>query len=530
MKAIFFPGAEIPTRICPHRHGARMTYTEQTDSIFGSSRYAIEYYAHKYNARVGAFISKYNGQLTEIESSQLYGACKFDVYFPTFLWLNPSTGVIEPIPDFEATAWSQKGIAAFGHVEDGVSKINGVPVTVGSPKGLRTPAHGAQMYAYSNGRYGWRDSAFGDSRGFELLGVIKDMGDWYKGLLGNEPVAMSYSLGSDGGSEVGIVAFLQARNSGYTVAGNEPVAETWYGKDGNGNYLGYPGKEVTRDDLSSRPSSSRWYDSVYSGGKTKEQSLRGVSELVALTLRNGGWANNFTHWHNLQGQADEEMRLHAYDDYFSAISRAAGDNHVHFCSYGEASEYLFYRCCVDNIAAYRKGNRVAVALSVVDNFKNSVLSGSGLDGKLPLGRIKTPISIEVDLTGTFLEGRNVRTTYGKAIDSGDNKVIVEIPFPSRGQGVVEIEIFDNIQPEWKSPGKPFISNLVEKDGDVTFMTNHPCHSCVFEITDIDNIALSQRNMGDLKTGHHFSFAKSEGKKYAVGIINECGVTALRDIE
>lgn len=534
MKAIFFPKSELPIKICPNRHGAAMTYTEQTDSIRTPSRYAVEYYAHKHGAAVGAFIDPIGSQLVDIKESEKYGACKFDIYFYTDSWYNPNTGNLEIIPDYNASAWTQNGINTFGYVEGGVTKINGVAVAVGTAKGTRAPNHGTQMFDYSNGKYGWKNGKFGATNGIEQILYQKYNVDWFKGLTGRFPSAMSYRNGQTGGQFTDIAFYLQNRNSSTGMWNDTANAPTWYGKDSEGNPKGVPTtQEVTRTALASRPSTTRWWDWIdnISGGTTFENSINGVKAIVALTVANGGWQNNFTHWHSSGSTAKEELKLKCYDAYFAAIQEAANGAFIHFCNYGEASDYLIFRQCVDNIAAYSKGNRIVVSVCIIDPYSGDKFTDNGLSAKLPEQRvINTPLSVEVDLTGTYLEGKNVKTNFGKAIKGEGNKVIVEIPFSKNNEGIMQIEIYDNVLPDWKVTSQPIFSNFNENSGVVNFNTDCPCYSCVFEITDENNIALVQRNIeGDMKKTHTFTFSKKANKTYAVGIINECGLTNLKDI-
>ena len=533
MKAIFFPKSEIPTKVCAHRYGAKMTYTEQTDSLFNSSRYAVEYYAHKYGYRVGAFINRLTQSgHTDLLESEKYGACKFDIYFTTDYWYNPITGNIEVIPDYYKTSWTQTGINTFGYVEGGVTKINGVAVSVGDAKTSSTPNIGTQMYAYSNGKYGWNNTGvFGQSAAKEIVLLQKNVTDWFRGIFGRFPSSMSYRNGNTGGAYIDVVFYLQCRNSGTGAWNNTANAPTWYGKNSDNNYLGVPQQDVDRNLLASRASTTRWWDwidNIYN--ITLQQSLDAVKSIVTQTIGNGGWQNNFTHWHSAAETTKENIKLGSYNAYFGAISEAAGNNRIHFCNYGEASEYLLYRSCIDNIAAYKKGNRVAVAVSIKDVFADAVLQETGVDAKLPQRRIFTPVSIEVDLTGTPLQGKNVKSNYGKVINAGNNKVIVEIPFPAENDGIMEVELYNNIFPDWLNIDKPTISNVVVNGQNVTFTTDIPCYCTIFEKTDANTISkFGDRLISEYKTNHVVKIGNASGNTYSIGVCTETGQTALYDL-
>lgn len=401
MRVNFFPLSELPVTVCNHRYNADMTYTEQTDSIFSTSRYAVEYYAHKHNARVGAFVNGLTqANHTDLVESQKYGSCKFDIYFPTDYWCNPVTGKIEVMPDFYATAWTELGAQYFN-------------VEVGSAKTNRMPTHGEQMYNLSGGKYGFlTDGTIGQSRCSELILLHKNVIEWFYQVFGFVPVSMSYRNGVQTGRFMDILFYLQNRNSAATHPLSGKDSETWYGKSYEGEYLGYPNKDITRTLMMSRPSSFRWWDAIDNTAPlaTKQQSLNYVADQIEKTIINHGWLNNFTHWHSAKSTTKEDIQIDSYDDYFSTIKTALGVNKAHFASYGEASEYLYHRTNLKNIAAYKQGNVIKVVTHVEDTFQNERINVV-FDGRTPKSRIKTPLSVIVDLTGTFLENKNVITNY-----------------------------------------------------------------------------------------------------------------------
>lgn len=523
MKAIFFPKSELPVKVCSHRYGSKMTITEQTDKIVSTSRYAVEYYAHKHGLRVGSFYDTSIGDKTDLVEAQKYGCCKFDLYSTELMWYNPTTKVIEFIPDFFGDKWTQAGIDAFGYLEGGVTKINGVAVSVGDPKTVRTPTPGIQMYEYSNGKYGWSSlGVFGNSHAEEVIKYLEyDLKNFYN-IFGFFPSAKSYSYGIYQASSLSIIPFLQARNS-ITHGDNG----SWYGKDADGNYLGKPNRDLTRDYLKSRGSCTRAWDDIVNNVRSKSDELTYVAGLIAECLINGGWYNDFTHWHSVQESTTQGMNLSYFDDYFDTIKTAIGANQIYSCSWGEATEYMIFRTCVGNVSAYVDGNRVKVAVYVNDPFKGTVLTETNLDGKLPEGLIKTPISVEVDLSNTPLEACNVKTTFGKVVNAGSNKVIVEIPFPEKNEGISEIEIYNCVEPEFLSLEIPIISNFENSDGVVTFDTDIPCYSMLFSITDEDNISkVGERQVDEYKTHHHV-VVKDTGS-FSLGVISEAGKTAVYD--
>ena len=507
-----YTATNLPVKIHNHRYGAAMTYTEQTDTISYASRYAVEYYAHKNNARVGAFIN-YNDKISDIAESQTYGACKFDVYFPTDEWVNPSTGVREIIPDYNSTTWTQAGINQFGYVEGGITKINGVAVSVGSAKTAKTPNHGLQMYAYSKGKYGWNsDGTMGKSKAYELTKLSEQINTWYYGLFKKYPSAISYRNGRVDAANQLTGYYLQARNSSSGVWNDTDNAPTWYDQR-----LGVPAQDVTKDLLISRPSTTRFWDWVNSSPNiTKQQTLDSVSSIATLTSNNNGWQNNFTHWHSMYKATDPDMKLKVYDEYFPMIKQSANAR-IHFCSYGEAAEYMLFRTCITKVTAKTNKNRVSVQVTIADPLS------------IPVGRINTPISIEVDFTGTYLQGKNVKSTTGKIIRLSSYQVIVEVPFPTnKNTGTIDLELYDSGAADYMTLGTPVISKVSYANGVLTFKTDVPCYSTLFRKTDDNTIGLVSRQIDSYKTDHSIEIA--DITNVAIGVISETGQTNLMEVK
>ena len=405
-------------------------------------------------------------------------------------------------------------------------------MNVGSTKTAKTPNHGLQMYDYTKGKYGWRNKVFGSSNGIEVIKLHENVLKWYRNIFDKLPSAMSYRNGVWPGMNMNGAFYLQCRNSAYSTSGD---SETWYGKSYDGVFLGLPSNKIPDrigasqlvSSIIFRPSSTRWWDAVKANTLTKQESLDYQSSELHKTINNGGWMNNFTHWHDVNSASDPGMKLNSYDDYFGVLKDAAGNNYVHYCSYGEASEYMMFRLSVKNVAARQVGNRVKLAVHVSDPFKNEVVAQTGIDGKMPVRRVNTPLSIIVDLTGTFLSGKNVKTTYGKSINLGDNKVLVEVPFPPNNEGVIEIEIFDNVIPEWLTLNSPVISDVNYSDNILTFRTDVPCYSSLFKKKDANNISLVSRQIDGYKTDHSIEIA--DITNVAIGVISETGITNLMGV-
>lgn len=109
----------------------------------------------------------------------------------------------------------------------------------------------------------------------------------------------------------------------------------------------------------------------------------------------------------------------------------------------------------------------------------------------------------------------------------NNKVLVEVPYPYDNSGMMEIEISDNIMPDWLSLDNPTISNVIHENETLTFETDLPCYSTLFKKTDAKNISLVSRQIDTLKTKHSIDIADITG--ISIGVITELGKTSLIDL-
>lgn len=519
MKAILFPLSDIPIEICQHRHGAVLSWSENTDTLELTSRYAVEYYAHKYNMRIGAFINPYsqNQPLDDLIEAVRYGSMNFDIYFPTDLWFNPSTNIVEIIPDYYETVWTNLGVTAFG-------------ATLGSAKSTRTPNIGTEMYAISSGTYGWNSSGlFGTSDAVEITALIRLLNLWYKNIFETLPVSLSYRNGQDGGKFIEALNTLQSRNSSYGMYNDIPNVPTWYGQNFAGDYAGNPETIVTRNLMASRSSSFRFWDWISGLGASKAVALSALDSIITNTLANNGWVSNFIHWHNAKASVDPDLSMNMFDYYFDAIKTSLAGAEARFCSYGEASQYLANKSIVDNIAAYEDGGKIKIAVCIIDKFKNEILNEVGKYASINRQIITEPLSVVIDLTGTVLDGKFIKSSYGKVIYKGLKILVVDIPMLLNADGIIEVELFETLEDEFIKTGIPIIDNIVITGNIATFTTDIPCYSMVFEQVNSNIInKYGSRNILNYKTVHNVEFG-AELATYSVGVITEHGITAAADL-
>lgn len=219
--------------------------------------------------------------------------------------------------------------------------------------------------------------------------------------MGVKPIALSYSYGNESFKNY-LSQYLGARNSAYNVA-------TSYGLGfGNPNNVAYSKSEYV-----SRQGTSRWYDK----GKTQTSfstELSVMSALIDATKINGGWINNFTHWHNVVADNNQSV----YVQYMDMLQSKNADNSIYFAGYGEALAYMVYRDMITKAVMYSpkmSPNTLVIRLETSNMF--------GVDTEL----LQIPISVKFSTNGTPLQGTTIKADCN-LIPLGGDEYIVEIPF------------------------------------------------------------------------------------------------------
>lgn len=231
--------------------------------------------------------------------------------------------------------------------------------------------------------------------------------------FGRKPVALSYSYGRDGFKNVVCPRYIGARNSSYNW-------ETDYGVG-----FGTPNDEpysFTR--FCSKIGTTRWYDYARSHDNDFSGSLAMVETKIDETLQNGGWQNNFTHWHNYWQHGNQQW----VEPYLNLLQTKNVNGQIYFAGYGEAVAYLVFRQMITRAVMYSPVHHPTEQL-IIRLETNNIL---GVDIDL----LQIPISIKFTLVGTPLVGMDIRTNL-PLYSLGNDDYIVEIPFSRFPYALIE---------------------------------------------------------------------------------------------
>lgn len=232
--------------------------------------------------------------------------------------------------------------------------------------------------------------------------LLQRIGDWFN----IRPVAMSFGYGNTTYADWAIEDFLACRNS-------NSYGETPYGVGyGDPNNIAY-----SKSYFKSKASTSRWYQEARADSSFTTR-LQQLSNDVLATKLNGGWYNNFTHWHDVIADGN----LQTFKDYFDLLASLNINDDIYFAGYGEAVAYLVYRQIITKAVMYSPNsdaaNKLVIRLETINNL--------GIDADL----LQVPISIKFSTAGTPLAGKTL-TSDRNLVSLGGGDYIVEIPYTGR---------------------------------------------------------------------------------------------------
>lgn len=502
----------VPVVKCSHRYGAAATFSHQSDSRFQSSIYAAELYGFKNNVRMGVFANhllagQYNVGIAEAEAT---GLMRHDIYFATDYWKNPVSGAIEEIPDYYAAEWTSQGEAYFN-------------VAVGEGKALRFPNHGQQMYDLTSGQLGHDliNGVAGDSQHEEMRAVIEAQQNWLAGLVNRLPSIGSYRNGAKGGLVEHARDWIGMRNS--VPSPTQPYVDggnTFYGFSESGAVLGGPTGAWNRNIFLDIPSTFRWWDSWNSSGYAEEDATAWTSEMMTNCFATGGWYKDFCHWHSCRAN----NTMSSIDTFLLIFGAHRADKFIWTCSMGEAVEYLFIRQMAGNIGACLDGDDVVVYADVQDDFKGNYLSN--IEQNVPMGCLNIPLSVGVDLSGTPLAGRQIKTSFSKAVRVGTDKYIVELPY-KHGTGFTAVRIIEGLDGIFNT-NQPSATASVA-DNVLTVTANTPVKAVAFTVNSGGQIYDSQPEVRKNTFKNSHTFKLTAGKDYRIGLISEFGQATMINI-
>ncbi|MDF2419138.1 hypothetical protein GWP85_16735 [Acinetobacter beijerinckii] len=412
MNVTFFPENKLSAKIASIFNGHIAIVCHNTDRLIDRHYALAELYAFKYNVQCTSFLHAFgestattlNGETffentnygETIKAVHNTGRISFGLYWRSDMWFNPKTNIQQAIPDYNATKWSATGAATFKNAVEGASKQ------------ARYPNHGQQMYDISGGDFGYdmNNHVMGISNLSETFLHTDQQLNHIKEISGLEITSGSYTNGAQGGWNVLIPKMFGMRNSVHSV-----------NSDGNIKYFG-----LNRQELMTQGSTCRAWDAVNAGQFSDQLSALNYSASeIDRAINAGGLYSEFMHWHSLYRANDTAF----FEPFMQMINNAINGRDVWRAGNNEVNEYYLLANSIDKIGSYIDKNKAFIFIRFKDLFIAS--NTNGISNAIDPTKISTPISIELDLSGTSLAGKIIKSTQAQTVrDLGSNKWIVNV--------------------------------------------------------------------------------------------------------
>jgi hypothetical protein len=199
---------------------------------------------------------------------------------------------------------------------------------------------------------------------------------------GNPPSVTSFKNGDDSYAATIMPTTLGARNSNY-----ENVHQSFPGP-----YIGLTNVFLSsygvyyRDDYFGKTTGTSYYVGSQALGDSR------LATYVASVISGNGWFSNFTHWHWQIGDYPEH--------YIAQLLANVGASDVFFGTVNQVIEYYYAKESVTSIVG--SGNTITV-----NHTKDWPSS--------PYNRIKTPLWVKIDTTGSLFAGHDIAVSNGLKI-------------------------------------------------------------------------------------------------------------------
>tara|TARA_R110002020_G_scaffold93467_2_gene225497 strand:+ start:2751 stop:4217 length:1467 start_codon:yes stop_codon:yes gene_type:complete len=481
LSSISNSNVNVPSSLKELRYGKSYVIASNTDTYSAATSKQIEIYSLKYGVRSTVF--EFGSSNTVIRDVYTQGVFEESIYFRTDMCsLN---GVVQNIPDYESSTYTSSGAAVYPNIN------------IGDPKLTRYPNMGTQMMFMTDGADGVK--------------LDRDFTDWDKGIgSGNNPPfdpestdgLVIESEGVNGDSLLGLWLDHKGTSSQHhktiSYRNGQQGTPQLYQKYVKGGRTSVTGGNVTGDyfdDLdvgTNYPSSTRLTDSDMTGSITERVDW--IKDKISTeTIPNGGFYRNFTHWHSAL-MSDMEALYIGLED--------VSDDDCWFSGMSECIEYSVFKNAITSFNAIVVGDSIQVYVRVDDT---------------DLTTIVTPVNIEVDVTGTPLEGVDIVSSVGEILSLGSNRYLIEVFATNKTTTISEgVQYYlDTVKPSVLTSGL---------DGsDLTVTTDQETKMTLF--SDESGTVIERKYNND--TTHVFNSISSG--TYYLGVINNTNRSIIETI-
>ena len=302
--------------------------------------------------------------------------------------------------------------------------------------------------------------------------------EWLYNLLGKIPAYWSYANGIRDNDEFALKNSLVTRMSS--------VSDTSYDFD---------------DRLGHKTSSLFNYNVRDIDTPTAINNARSA---LQQTINNNGWYNDFSHWHWAELYGDKNQ----FEQLMIEFKTLLNDTNYISLGSSEAIEYMWLRKQFKRGGLYQEGNELVLLSEVIN------------DNTLPYSVIDSTLSVQIDLTGTILENKEI-TSNVDILKVADNQFIVQVPY-SKYDGFRTIRLKETSTPKYLNFSKPTITNKQLAGDSLTIVTDKPTNIVVFTTpngAEIYQASLAGRS-NIMNTNHIIKLPDVTSKDVYIGAITK----------
>ncbi|PTJ08143.1 hypothetical protein [Staphylococcus simulans] len=223
-----------------------------------------------------------------------------------------------------------------------------------------------------------------------------------------------------------------------------------------------------------------------------------------------GWFNDFSHWHWAEFYGDKNQWSQFMEGQKTLL------NNINYVSLGasEAVEYMWLR------KQFKRGGLYE------DNGELVLLCETINAEQLPYQSIDTTLSVEVDTTGTVLEGKDI-TSNAQILKTGTNQYIVQVPY-KKMSGFSAVRLKATTTPDYATRNIPQILTKTLSGTILTVTTDIRTKLAVFTTetgAELYSASVAGRS-NNLKTTHTIDVGDVSGKDVYIGINSSTKQRAL----
>ena len=311
---------------------------------------------------------------------------------------------------------------------------------------------------------------------FRATKPLEPQTEWLYNLLGKIPAYWSYANGIRDNDEFALRNSLVTRMSS--------VSDTSYDFD---DRLGHKTSSLFNYNV-------RDIDTPTAINNAKTALQKSIDEK--------GWYNDFSHWHWAELYGDKNQFDQLMTEFKSLLN---GVNYIPLGA-SEAIEYMWLRKQFKRGGLYQDGNELVLLSEVINN------------NDLPYSVINSTLSVQIDLTGTILENKEI-TSNADILKVASNQFIVQVPY-SKYDGFRTVRIKESSTPKYLNFSKPTIVSKQLNSDTLTVVTDRPSNIVLFNTpigAELYQASLVGRS-NIMSTKHTFKLDNVANKDFYIGAI------------